>query len=162
MAKKERDIGYIEKLQLLRRAGIAHSKDIRLENQMNEHLEHVDDINDNIRKIIGIIQSTQNQKGMMMYMIMYDIENNKIRTYISKYLEEKQCTRIQKSIFIGKSDVSVYTEIHQTLKEVQDVYENHDSILIIPIAADQLRALRVIGKNIDFELFQGNKNTLFF
>lgn len=162
MTKKRYELGYVEKLRLMKQAGIAKSKDIKTNLQMPANLQNIEDISENIRKIIGIIQAPQKSTSTMIYLIMYDIENNKIRTYISKYLEEKQCIRIQKSIFIAQTEISIFTEIHQTLKEVQEIYDNHDSILIFPIAADQLRALKIIGKNIDFELFQGNKNTLFF
>lgn len=162
MAKKEEAMSFVERMRLFKQAGISGSKDIKTSGELPESLELVDDINERIRRIIGIINQPQNSMGMMMYLIMYDIENNKIRTYIAKYLEEKNCVRIQKSIFMARTEVSVFTEIHRTLKEVQEVYENRDSILMIPIAADQLRALKVIGPNIDFELFQGNKNTLFF
>lgn len=162
MTKKRYELGYVEKLRLMKQAGIAKSKDIKTNLQMPANLQNIEDISENIRKIIGIIQAPQKSTSTMIYLIMYDIENNKVRTYISKYLEEKQCIRIQKSIFIAQTEISIFTEIHQTLKEVQEIYDNHDSILIFPIAADQLRALKIIGKNIDFELFQGNKNTLFF
>jgi len=38
-----------------------------------------------------------------LQVVHYDIENNKIRNYIAKYLERKGCIRVQKSIFIAES-----------------------------------------------------------
>ncbi len=98
----------------------------------------------------------------MLYFVMYDIENDKIRNHIAKFLIRKGCTRVQKSIFLADTQRQIYSEIHQTLKEVQEVYDNHDSIFLVPIASDDLRAMKVIGENLDLDLTLGNKNTLFF
>lgn len=161
-AKKKDEWNFVERMRLFQKAGIAKSRDIQTEKQIPEEMEYVGDINAALRNIMGIIKPSQSKPGTMIYLIMYDIEHNKIRTYIAKYLEEKQCVRIQKSIFMAQTEYAVFNEIYQTLKEVQEVYDNNDSILLVPIATDQLRALKAIGQNIDFELFQGNKNTLFF
>lgn len=48
------------------------------------------------------------------------------------------------------------------MKEVQECYDNNDSILLIPISTDEIRAMKLIGKNIDFDLAIKNRNTLFF
>jgi len=48
------------------------------------------------------------------------------------------------------------------LAAVQSCYENNDSIIVCPISTDYLRALRIIGKNIDVDIVLKNKNTLFF
>ncbi len=98
----------------------------------------------------------------MIYFIMYDIENNKIRTHIAKYLERKGCIRVQKSVFIAESERKRYDEIHATLKEVQEMYENRDSIFLVPVPADHFRAMKVIGESIDFDLVTNQRNTLFF
>jgi CRISPR-associated protein Cas2 len=37
-------------------------------------------------------------------------------------------------------------------KEVQDCYENEDSILLVPVSTDEIRAMKMIGVNIDFDL----------
>lgn len=119
-------------------------------------------MNERVRKLLGIFKHANQKTGQMIYFVMYDIENNKIRTYISKYLIKKGCTRIQKSIFLADSSRPEFNEIHQTLREVQEIYDNYDSIMLVPVANDQLRAMKIIGKNIDMDLFLGNKNTLFF
>jgi hypothetical protein len=45
---------------------------------------------------------------------------------------------------------------------VQECYENNDSILLVPVSTDEIKAMKVIGQNIDFDLILKNKNTLFF
>ena len=39
---------------------------------------------------------------------------------------------------------------------------NNDSIFLVPVSTDEIRAMSVIGQNIDFDLILQNKNTLFF
>lgn len=93
---------------------------------------------------------------------MYDIENNKIRTQIAKYLKKKGCVRVQKSIFLASTERATFNEIHSTIRQVQEVYDNYDSIFFVPVSVDQLRAMKVVGQSISYELILGNKNTLFF
>ena len=47
-------------------------------------------------------------------------------------------------------------------QRVQAAYQNEDSILIVPITTDYLRAMKVIGQNIDVDIITHSKNTLFF
>lgn len=53
-------------------------------------------------------------------------------------------------------------EIRKDLAEVQSMYDNEDSILVVPISIDYLQAMKVIGKSLDIDLIMHNKNTLFF
>ena len=47
-------------------------------------------------------------------------------------------------------------------QRVQAAYQNEDSNLIVPITTDYLRAMKVIGQNIDVDIITHSKNTLFF
>lgn len=98
----------------------------------------------------------------MLFFVMYDIESNKVRRYVVKYLEKKGCFRVQKSIFLADLPMENYQAIRADLAEVQAAYENMDSILVVPISTDYLRAMKVIGENIDIDIVTHNKNTLFF
>ena len=98
----------------------------------------------------------------MIYFVMYDIENNKVRNLVARYLIKKGCTRIQKSIFIASTDRNVYNQIQTDLKEVQECYDNNDSIILVPVSTDEIRSMKLIGQNIDFDLALKNRNTLFF
>jgi len=46
----------------------------------------------------------------------------------------------------------LYSEIYEILKEKQDIYDNQNSILSEPISSDNLRSMKIIGENIDFDL----------
>ena len=98
----------------------------------------------------------------MIFFIMYDIESNKVRRYIAKYLEKKGCTRIQRSIFLADADTAIYNEIKNDLTEVQACYDNNDSILVVPISPDYLRAMKIIGQSIDLDIITRSKTSLFF
>ncbi len=98
----------------------------------------------------------------MICFIMYDITNNRIRTKVAEYLEEKGCVRVQKSIFLGQLERRVYREIQETLHTIQSSYDNNDSIFFVPVSEDEIRAMRVIGENIDMKFVLGRQNTLFF
>lgn len=165
MNKGNRNLNYGEKLRLLKQAGIRSHKEISTEPAAGSTLEKDTSLNElqaRIREMLGLFEKADKNKGIVIYFIMYDIEDNRIRRYIAKYLEERGCVRIQKSIFLAESRREEFNEIHTTLREVQEVYDNNDSIMLVPVATDQLRAMKVIGQNIDMDLFFGNKNTLFF
>lgn len=98
----------------------------------------------------------------MLFFVMYDIESDKVRRYIVKYLQRKGCTRVQRSIFLADLDATTYEEIKKDLAEVQAVYDNEDSILVVPISTELLRSMKVIGQNIDIDIIMNNRNTLFF
>lgn len=161
MTKKQK-LTFLQKLLLVKRAGMENSPSVKKSRQEIPSDSCEEDVHERVRRILGIFNQANQKTGQMIYFVMYDIENNKVRTYISKYLIKKGCTRIQKSIFLADSSRPEFTEIYQTLREVQEVYDNYDSIMLVPVATDQLRAMKIIGKNIDLDLFLGNKNTMFF
>jgi hypothetical protein len=49
----------------------------------------------------------------------------------------------------------------QTLKEVQEFYENTDSILLVPVNTTDLRSMKIIGKEIHIQTLLDKPNTLF-
>jgi len=98
----------------------------------------------------------------MLFFIMYDIESNKVRYNVVKYLERMGCHRIQKSIFLANLSIEKYESIRSSLVEVQSLYENHDSIIVCPISSDIVRSMKIIGQNINLDIITQSKNTLFF
>lgn len=160
MTKKRKDSrqSFIEGLRKIKQAGIDNVNPINKDSQS----DGLESIEVRVKKILNIFPGKYQKASDMIYFIMYDIENNKVRTYIAKYLIKKGCTRIQKSIFLAESDRKTFNDIHSTLKEVQDVYENNDSIFLVPVSTDEIKAMKMIGQNVDFDVVLSNKNTLFF
>lgn len=150
---------YIETIKFLERAGLKGNK---ATDTVVTDTGAIESLNERIEKITGVFKHYENRPGHMIYFIMYDIENNKIRNHIAKYLIRKGCIRVQKSIFIADSDRKKYDELNTTLKEVQAMYENSDSIFFVPVSVDEIRAMKIIGKNVDFSMVIDTPNTLFF
>lgn len=98
----------------------------------------------------------------MTYLILYDISEDRIRTHISKHLEERGCRRFQKSIFLAKTSIEKYHEIKDYLQQIQDEYDNDDTILFIPISKQILKNTYMIGNNTAFLDSVEDKKILIF
>lgn len=153
---KKVEISLREKIQRIREAGIKP-----LDSNAEDTADQMPELSERLQQILQI-STNRKHPGQMLFLVMYDIEDNKVRTQIAKYLIQKGLTRIQKSIYMAELDHKTFREIHQTLKEVNEVYDNADSIFLIPISSDEVKSMKVIGRSVDFDLIAGNKNTLFF
>ena len=131
-------------------------------NRSQESWDVLPTIEERVQMILGITNNKQRKSTNMLFFVMYDIESNKVRRYIVKYLEKKGCTRIQKSIFLADLPMEKYQDIRNDLTQVQAAYDNEDSILVVPITTDYLKAMKVIGLNINMDIITHTKNTLFF
>lgn len=158
MAKKSA-AHYIEVLRKLNRSGLDDSPVI---NRLTVDTEGFLSLQKRIDTILGIIHQTDEQVGKMLFFIMYDIESNKVRYNIMKYLERMGCHRIQKSIFLANLSMEKYELIKDSLVEVQSLYDNQDSIIVCPVSSDIVRSMKVIGHNIHLDVITQSENTLFF
>lgn len=162
MPRKKKQISF----EVFDKQVIEHSsglKDKNLQAIPHYNFEDENDVPQSIQKLINFLCSPSTKKPEEMYcFIMYDIEDNKVRRLVAKYLEKKGCIRVQKSIFFAKLHRNMYREVSQTLKEIQEAYTNADSVLVLPVGEDMLGNLLVIGKAIEFELMTNLPNTLFF
>ena len=158
MAKRT-PLNYIEVLRKLKNSGLEHSPQV---NRPVGHLDDLPSLKERVDVILGITNKEKRTQGNMLFFVMYDIESDKVRYNVVKYLERMGCHRIQKSIFLADIDMEKYERIKTDLAEVQALYENHDSILVCPVSSDLLRSMKVIGKNINLDIITHSKNTLFF
>jgi CRISPR-associated endonuclease Cas2 len=119
-------------------------------------------VSERIEKLRTMLTKSKLRKpGNAMFFIMYDIENNKIRRLIAKYLIRHGCVRIQKSVYFADIKRQLFVEIQQTLMQINEMYDNDDSIFFIPVSDDHLNNLRVIGRNLDFEYMTTHVSTMF-
>jgi len=102
-----------------------------------------------------------NNKSHFMYLIMYDIERDKVRNQIAKYLIRNGCLRIQKSVYIISTDHSTIESIRTNLRHIQSIYDNHDSIIIMPISKDIITKAEFIGKEIYLNHLSDPNSTFF-
>lgn len=115
-----------------------------------------------IQTILGIVKGKPQKATTMTYLIMYDIEDNKVRRLVSKYLEQQGCVRIQKSVFMANTENPKFNAIHETLKDINAFYENTDSIILVPVNVADVRSMKLIGSNVNIEVLTDPPNTLFF
>lgn len=143
----------------MKRAGLSHRSAGLPHTRLDDPLAPLDD---RIASLLEIHRRYHLDPVRMLYFIFYDIENNRVRNQIAKYLIRNGCLRVQKSVFFAETERQVFDKIHADLKAIQELYDNTDSIFFVPVSADQLRAMKIVGQSIDFDLVIGNKNTLFF
>lgn len=156
--KQRKKPSFAEVIRLIKKAGLREGTVLKAGEIKEVPLE---ELNSRLRQLLNIYESAKNSRDMIFF-VMYDIENNKVRTQIAKFLIRKGCIRLQKSVFIAQKPRPVFDELHTTLKEVQDMYDNEDSILFLPVSTDEVHAMKVIGRNISFEMITESKNTLIF
>ena len=152
---KKPEILLKQRLKILKEKGIK-------EPAKDKDFAPLEPLESRVQKVLNITKDFNQNSQNMIFLVMYDIEDNKVRTEIAKYLIRKGCIRIQKSVYMANLDRKVFREIHQTLKEIQEMYENNDSLLLVPVSVDEVRNMKIIGQKIDTDLILGNRNTLFF
>lgn len=153
-------MSYIEILKKLKHSGLEHSPEV---NRPTGNLDTLPSLEERVKALLGILHKKENNNiGNMTFFVMYDIESNKVRYNVAKYLEKMGCYRIQKSIFLADLSIEKYEQIKSDLTMVQACYENEDSIIVCPVSADLLRSMRIIGQQINLDIITRNKNTLFF
>ena len=159
--KKKKELTFYESLLKIKHAGVEGSKPITSTPTPTD-VTGIESLSERVQKVLGLINREERKPTDMLFFVMYDIEDDKVRHQVAKYLLAKGCSRIQNSIFLADLSNEMYDKIRSDLTEVQSFYENHDSILIVPLSVDHLKSMRVIGKTIDIDIVMHNKNTLFF
>ena len=158
MARKRKEFSFYEKILKIKQAGLSNDADLTTPVTKPELLP----LSERLPLIDQALKNYKYRKTDDMYtFIMYDIENNKIRTQVAKYLIKNGCTRVQKSVFLAGIKRKKFMEIYQTLKEINAMYDNHDSLFFVPVGEDILNNMKIVGQNIDFELITNTPNTMF-
>lgn len=186
--KKKPPLSFVEKMKRLAASGMGDSSDENLANsrsigpnnsngsavtEVNSNSETADVIDDvsedmllsleeRVKKVLGIAERNRKNLNRMLFFVMYDIECDKVRRLVCKYLIREGCMRVQKSIFLADLPIDVYEHIRTDLAEVQAVYDNEDSIIVLPVTSDYLKMMKIIGKNVNVDIITHSKNTLFF
>lgn len=157
MAKKKKEaLTFPQIIAKLKHAGIENSDVISTRRKWDD----IDPLEVRIKKVLGVVKSKKVTD--MLFFIMYDIESNKVRRHVAKYLLRMGCFRVQRSIFLADISHEKYQQIRNDLTEVQAFYDNEDSILIVPVSTELIKAMKIIGKSIDIDIITHSKNTLFF
>lgn len=160
-AKKKKHVkpDFVQVMRKLIRSGL---EDSAVPNRTVNDYDEIPRLEERVSKILGLLNRDNRPAGYMIFFVMYDIEDNKVRRHIAKYLLRLGCARIQRSVFLADLPNGEYDKIRTDLAEVQAAYENNDSILIVPISTDYLTAMKIIGQTIDVDVIAHRRNTLFF
>jgi CRISPR-associated endonuclease Cas2 len=151
-----------EKLRKIREAGLeAVPEKEELQSEEGEDLSPLP-LNDRIRRMLKLISDPAQNPYDMLYLVMYDIEDNRVRNHIAKYLLSKGCIRIQKSVYVARTHQRTFQEINQTLAEVQAAYDNADSIILVPVQSATISSMKIIGKEVQLQSLTDPPNTLFY
>ena len=151
-----------EQLARLRKAGINKALPPSQVMEPEDEDEPMPSLPERIRTLLGIFRHRTPTATDMNYLIMYDITDNKVRRLVAKYLKTQGCIRIQKSVFMACTSHPKFNQIHETLKEVNEFYENEDSIMLVPVNVADVRSMKLIGKNVNIDILTDPPNTLFF
>lgn len=160
--KKKPPLTFVEKMNKLYAAGLKPKEVSDIPSDDIDSNQSLLPLEKRIELLFNIVKNKKRAATQMLFFVMYDIESNRVRRQIVKYLERQGCTRVQKSIFLADLPISQYEQIKSDLAEVQACYENFDSILVVPISTDYLKAMKVIGQSINVDVITKSSNTLFF
>ena len=157
--KKLEPVDYLRRQLLKHQAGIADHRPVNHALDDDDPLESLDK---RLRRMLDIVTRDLRNPKNMIFFVMYDIESNKVRRSVVKYLERMGCHRVQKSIFLADLPADVCERIQSDLAEVQAMYDNQDSIMVVPLSLEQVKTMHIIGQNINLDLIVKTRSTMFF
>ncbi len=115
----------------------------------------------NFEKIFTRLSLNYLNPRAMNCFIFYDIQDNKIRVQVAKYLLQKGCQRIQKSVYLANISKTIYNHITSTINELQEVLSEEDSIFIVPVGEYHLSEMYMVGKDVNMNFSRSNEYVIF-
>ena len=127
-----------------------------------EHEEVLEPLEQRIKWIRDMFENKNKKVEESIYLILYDISDNRLRLEISNYLMECGFQRIQKSVFLGTLKAKSYKKMTEALNKLRLVLEDQDTILCLPLTLSGIHGVNMIGKEINLEFVKQTEHTLFF
>ncbi|SOE24058.1 CRISPR-associated protein, Cas2 family [Spirosomataceae bacterium TFI 002] len=94
----------------------------------------------------------------MLYLICYDIENDRLRSKVAKTLEKAQLQRIQYSVFLGEVSEKNLKDISIRIEKIRSEASDFN-VICIPLHQPVIDTIFEIGdKPIDWAYFKGEKD----
>lgn len=98
----------------------------------------------------------------MLKIIMYDIDGDKPRTKLAKYLEREGFIRLQYSVFAGDIKAHHWKKVWGRLKLFfEEKCQPHDKIYVTKIDADNFRKMEGLGEKPDIPYILNEQNSLY-
>lgn len=96
----------------------------------------------------------------MIIWVLYDIKNDKARTFVSKSCEKAGLYRVQYSCFLGTLNENQKDTLELQIEKV--INEETDKIYVFRMNKDQLKGCRMMGQAFDEKLITDEIKSLFF
>lgn len=96
----------------------------------------------------------------MIIWVLYDIKNDKARTYVSKACEKAGLYRVQYSCFLGTLNADQKDTLELQMEQV--INEETDKIYVFQMNKNQLKECRMMGQAFDEKLVTDEVRSLFF
>ena len=98
----------------------------------------------------------------MPHLICYDISGNSLRQKMATNIIASGLDRINKSVYLGTISDSSLKSLENNLGQLLSTKgEPSDSVIIIPVHAQQIQEMRILGLNeLDKEELSGTKSTM--
>ncbi len=95
----------------------------------------------------------------MIAWVMYDIEDDKVRSKVAKLCKQAGLYRVQFSVFLGSVDANQKDTLELQIREQID--EEKDSVYIFPMSKNELQATVLLGKAFDKKMITDEVKALF-
>ena len=100
---------------------------------------------------------------MILRLICYDIENDKLRNKLSKHLKIYGFTRMQKSVFCGQITNEKWIVCKKTLTKLFELSKKEsDSLYTLIINKNNFTKMEIYGEAPDVELILDQRNVEWF
>ena len=96
----------------------------------------------------------------MIIWVLYDIKNDKARTFVSKSCKKAGLYRVQYSCFLGTLTENEKDTLELQIEQV--INEETDKIYVFKMTKDQLKDCRMMGQAFDEKLITDEIKSLFF
>lgn len=96
----------------------------------------------------------------MIIWVMYDIENDRVRTKIARYCKQSGLYRVQYSVFLGNINENEKDTLQLQIEDLID--EDQDSVYIFPMSKTGLQNTVLLGQAFDKKFVTDEVKALFF
>lgn len=96
----------------------------------------------------------------MIIWVLYDIENDRARTKVSKVCQQAGLYRVQFSCFLGTLDAYEKDVLELKLKAL--IAEDRDKVYIFPMNKSELQSTVLLGQAFDKKMVTDEIMALFF
>lgn len=95
----------------------------------------------------------------MIAWVLYDIEEDNVRSKVAKYCKQAGLYRVQFSVFVGTLETNQKDTLQLQIEALID--EETDSVYIFPMSKNELQQTVLLGKAFDKKLITDEVRALF-